>query len=109
MPTLKSILIFFFAGICEIGGGYLVWLWFKDGKSMWYGVLGGILLAFYGVVASMQPPGFGRTYATYGGIFIVMSLIAAYKLDNFVPDRYNLIGAFIALIDVCVIYFAPRN
>ena len=25
-----SILLFFLAGICEIGGGYLVWLWLRE-------------------------------------------------------------------------------
>jgi len=29
----KSVLLFVVAGICEIGGGYLVWLWLRNGKG----------------------------------------------------------------------------
>jgi small multidrug resistance family-3 protein len=31
-------------------------------------------LAAYGVVATFQPANFGRVYAAYGGVFIVLSL-----------------------------------
>lgn len=36
MLILRTILVFILAGICEIGGGYLVWLSVKEGKSVWY-------------------------------------------------------------------------
>jgi small multidrug resistance family-3 protein len=29
---LLSILIFLLAGIAEIGGGYLIWMWLRDGR-----------------------------------------------------------------------------
>ena len=109
MLIIKSLLIFLLAGICEIGGGYLVWLWLKEDKPLWVGLLGGLVLALYGVVATFQTSGFGKVYATYGGIFIVLSLLWAYKIDNYVPDKYDIIGAAIALIGVCVIYYAPRH
>jgi len=35
MLVLKTIGIFILAGFCEIGGGYLVWLWLKEDKP-WY-------------------------------------------------------------------------
>lgn len=63
MIFIKSIAIFILAGICEIGGGYLVWLWLKEGKPVWYGVIGGLILAFYGVVATWQTANFARVYA----------------------------------------------
>ncbi|HWY11096.1 MAG TPA: YnfA family protein [Bacteroidia bacterium] len=108
MVFLKSMLIFILAGICEIGGGYLIWLWAKEGKPIYYFILGGIILAMYGVVATLQTSNFARVYATYGGIFIIMSLVWAYKVDNYVPDKYDVIGALIALMGVCIIYYAPR-
>jgi len=109
LPVLKSILVFILAGLCEIGGGYLVWQWMKEGKPLWYGIAGGIILAGYGIVATFQPAVFGRVYATYGGFFIVMALIWAWKVDGFRPDKYDIIGALIALVGVCIIYYAPRN
>ena len=109
MAIIKSLSIFLLAGLCEIGGGYLVWLWLKEDRSVWYGLAGGLILATYGVVATLQESSFARVYATYGGIFIVMSLLWAYIIDNYRPDKYDLIGAGIALIGVCVIYYAQRN
>jgi small multidrug resistance family-3 protein len=106
---IKSILNFLLAGLCEIGGGYLIWLWLRNGKSFWFGLAGGVILGLYGIVATLQPANFARTYATYGGFFIVMSLLWAYKFDNFRPDKYDIIGASIALFGVCVIFYAPRQ
>ena len=41
---LLSIFYFILAGIAEIGGGYLVWLYLKDDKSPWYMLAGAITL-----------------------------------------------------------------
>lgn len=109
MTFLKSIPLFILAGLCEIGGGYLIWLWLKEDKPYWYGILGGLMLAAYGVVASFQEQNFAKVYAAYGGVFIVMSLAWAYTMDHYVPDKYDLIGALIALLGVCIIYYAPRS
>jgi small multidrug resistance family-3 protein len=109
MEAVKSVLIFVLAGLCEIGGGYLVWRWLRAGKPVWVGILGGVTLIAYGIVATWQTANFARTYATYGGFFIVMSLLWAYKFDNFVPDKYDIIGAAIALVGVCIIFYAPRH
>lgn len=108
IPLIKSIAVFILAGFCEIGGGYMVWLCLKQGRPAWYGVLGSLILAFYGIVATWQPSNFGRSYATYGGIFIVMAMIWAYKFDGFIPDRYDIIGAVITLLGICIIFYTPR-
>lgn len=109
MAITKSIGIFIIAGLCEIGGGYLVWLTLREGKPWWIGVLGGIILIGYGVVATWQPANFGRVYAAYGGIFIVMAILWGWKVDGIVPDKYDLIGGAIALIGMMIIMYAPRT
>ncbi|RAJ99997.1 small multidrug resistance family-3 protein [Larkinella arboricola] len=106
---IKAILIFILAGLCEIGGGYLIWLWLKEDKPIVYGMAGGIVLILYGVVATLQPAGFGRVYAAYGGIFIGLSVLWAWWIDGFKPDRYDLLGALLALIGAGIIFFAPRH
>jgi small multidrug resistance family-3 protein len=70
-----TLLFFFMASLCEIGGGYLVWLWLRDGMSWMVGALGGFVLFLYGVIPTFQPSHFHRIYAAYGGIFIVMALV----------------------------------
>lgn len=105
---IRSVAIFFLAGLLEIGGGFLVWQFFKENKPWYYALTGCSLLAFYGVVATWQTANFGRVYAAYGGIFIIMSLLWAWKFENFKPDKYDVIGASIALFGALVIVYAPR-
>jgi small multidrug resistance family-3 protein len=67
--------LFVLAGLWEIGGGFLVWGWMREHKPLAWALLGALILAAYGVVAALQPISeFGRVYAAYGGIFIVLSL-----------------------------------
>lgn len=70
---------------------------------------GGVILAMYGVVATWQTASFGRVYAAYGGVFIVMALVWAWKVDGFKPDRYDVVGALIALLGVFIILYMPRR
>ena len=66
--------LFVLAGLCEIGGGYLVWGWMREQKPLAWALLGAGVLAAYGVVAALQPiTDFGRVYAAYGGLFIVLA------------------------------------
>ncbi|GGE39281.1 small multidrug resistance family-3 protein [Pedobacter psychrotolerans] len=109
MEVIRSLAIFILAGICEIGGGYLIWLWLKEGKPLWYGIFGAVILAAYGVIATWQTANFGRVYATYGGIFIVLALLWAWKVEGFKPDKWDIIGATIALIGACIIIYMPRT
>lgn len=110
MYILKSIFYFLLAGLFEIGGGYLIWQWFREGKSLWYGLAGAVILILYGIVPTLQPEGnFGKIYAAYGGVFIVLSLLWGWRIDNIIPDRYDIIGGTIALIGVAIIMYWPRG
>lgn len=111
MEIIKSLLFFILAGICEIGGGYLMWLTLRDGKPIWYAVAGAIVLIIYGIVPTLQPASasFGKVYAAYGGIFVVLSILWGWKIDGTVPDMYDLIGGLVALVGVAIIMYAPRG
>lgn len=109
MKILLPILIFILAGLCEIGGGYLVWLWLRESRPWWFGLLGAVVLAIYGIVATFQTQNFGRVYAAYGGIFIVMAVIWGWKVDGFTPDKFDILGALVALAGMAIIFFAPRS
>ncbi|MFC3883860.1 YnfA family protein [Bacillus songklensis] len=106
---IKAIVVFILAGLGEIGGGYLIWQWLREGKTGWLGLIGGILLFLYGVVATLQVfPSFGRVYAAYGGVFIIMSLFWGWWIDKKTPDSYDWIGGLICLIGVMVMLW-PRS
>ena len=108
MQHMLSILYFLVAGLCEIGGGYLVWRWLREGKSLWHGVLGAIILILYGVIPTLQPAHFGRVYVAYGGVFIVLSILWGWQIDRVAPDRFDLMGACVARIGVAIIMYWPR-
>ncbi len=106
---IKSVFYFVAAGLCEIGGGYLVWLWLREGKTIWFAIAGAIILFVYGVIPTLQPAHFGRVYAAYGGVFVVLSILWGWKIDNIAPDGFDLIGGAVALIGVVIIMYAPRG
>jgi len=104
-----SLALFALAGLLEIGGGYLVWLWLREGRAFLLGALGGLILFLYGVVPTFQPAHFGRVYAAYGGVFVILSLLWGWWIDGRTPDRFDVIGATLCLVGVAVIMYWPRG
>lgn len=109
IDIVKSLFYFVLAGLCEIGGGYLVWLWLRNGKSISYALGGAVVLILYGVIPTFQQAHFGRVYSAYGGIFVIMSIFWGWIIDNIKPDRYDIIGGVICLIGVGMIMYWPRG
>jgi len=105
----RSLLFFLIAGLAEIGGGYLIWQWLREDKTVWYGLTGAVILIFYGIIPTLQPAGFGRVYAAYGGVFIVLALLWSWKIDHITPDRFDLIGGSVALLGALIIMYWPRG
>lgn len=52
----------------------LVWQWLREDKGNAWGLCGAVVLILYGIIPTFQPAHFGRVYAAYGGVFIVLSL-----------------------------------
>ncbi len=105
----RSLFLFLLAGLCEIGGGYLIWLWIRDERGPWFAVLGAVVLVLYGIIPTFQPANFGRVYAAYGGIFIVLSILWGWQIDKIAPDRFDLLGGLVALVGVIIIMYWPRG
>ncbi len=107
--TLQSILFFIVAGLLEIGGGYLMWLWLREKWAWWVGALGAFVIILYGIVPTFQPASFGRVYAAYGGVFIVLSILWGWAIDGVKSDIWDIIGGVICLVGVGFIMYAPRG
>jgi small multidrug resistance family-3 protein len=58
------------------------------------------------VIPTLQPANFGRVYAAYGGVFIVMSILWGWKIDGITPDRFDIVGGLIAL--TAITFFKSR-
>lgn len=73
---IKSLFLFVLAGLAEIGGGYLVWLWIREKKQFLLGLVGGIILVLYGIIPTLQDyPNFGRVYAVWWDLhYIIITL-----------------------------------
>jgi small multidrug resistance family-3 protein len=109
MNAARAIGLFIAAGLAEIGGGYLIWRWLREGAPVLVGVAGAIILVGYGIIPTLQRSSdFGRIYAAYGGVFVVASLLWGWGVAGFRPDRYDVAGAAVVLVGVAIIYFGPR-
>ena len=90
---LRAVSLFMAAWLAEIGGGYLVWRWLRADAPVLSGVFGAVLLVTYGVIPTLQQDdaGFGRVYAAYGGVFVVLSLLWGWAVDGSRPDAWRYI------------------
>ncbi len=103
MDILRAVLLFVLAGLAEISGAYLVWQWRNEGRPAWFALLGVLVLFLYSFIQTAQSFSFGRAFAAYGGVFIMMAMLWAFWVDGWRPDRFDLIGAGLALMGVAVI------
>lgn len=109
LSVLQVLFLFVVAGFAEIGGGWLVWQWLRAGRPWTWGLGGSLLLMMYGIIPTWQPEtNFGRVYAAYGGIFVILSLFWGWRMDGWLPDRFDLIGASVVLVGVAIMLWSPR-
>jgi small multidrug resistance family-3 protein len=102
-------LILYIFGICEIGGGWFIWQAMRANAPFYYFIIGGILLILYGFIACFQILEFATAYASYGGLFIVLSLLWGWIFDKQVPQIQDYIGGAICIVGACIIAFVPRK
>ncbi len=97
------------AALGEIGGCFAFWSWLRLGKSPWWTLPGTVsLILFACILTRIDTPNAGRAYASYGGIYIVSSLLWLWLVEGAVPDRWDLIGAAVALTGAAIILWGPR-
>jgi len=106
---MRAITIYIAAAIAEIAGCFAFWAWLRLAKSAWW-LLPGVasLVAFAWLLALTPVDHAGRSYATYGGIYISASLTWLWAIEGQRPDRWDLIGVAICLVGASVILWGPR-
>ena len=103
-------IIFSFAALFEIAGCFAFWAWLKLEKPVWWLAPGMVSLALFAWLLTLVPSeAAGRTFAAYGGIYILASLHWLWLVEARVPDRYDIGGALICLAGASLILFAPRG
>ncbi len=100
---------FLFAAVCEIGGCYTFWLWFRLEKSaLWLipGVVSLMLFAF--LLTRVETDYAGRAYAAYGGIYIISSLLWLSAIEGTRPQFSDIFGAALCLTGAAVILYGGK-
>jgi small multidrug resistance family-3 protein len=98
------------AAIAEIAGCFAFWAWLRLGKSILWLVPGMMSLALFAwFLALVETEHAGRSYATYGGIYIVAAIFWLWLAEGVRPDRWDIVGAVICLAGAAVILFGPRQ
>jgi small multidrug resistance family-3 protein len=105
----STILVYAGAAVAEIAGCFAFWAWLRLGKTVFWLILGmGSLALFAYLLTLVEGDAAGRAYATYGGIYIVASLVWMWLVEGQRPDRWDLTGGFICLVGAAVILLTPR-
>ena len=107
MELLRLALLFALTAVAEIVGCYLPWLVLKQGKSLWLLLPAALSLALFAWLLTLHPTAAGRTYAAYGGMYIVVALLWLHLVDGAVLTRWDLAGAGLALAGMAVIALQP--
>lgn len=95
--------------LAEIFGCYCVYVWFKKAASNWFLALAALCLILFAWLLFLHPEASGRIYATYGGIYIALSISWLKFVDNIKLSTFDLIGAGIILLDTLVIVLGWRS
>lgn len=107
---MRTIVVYGAAAVAEIAGCFAFWAWARNGASPLWLLAGlGALAAFAGLLTLAETATAGRAYAAYSGIYIATSLVWLWLVEGFRPDRWDVLGASIAIIGAGVILFGPRG
>lgn len=102
--------IYIGAAVAEIAGCFAFWAWLRMDRSIVWLAPGMISLALFGYLLTLvDAQNAGRTYAAYGGIYIICALIWLWRVEGVVPDRWDMVGAAICLLGSAIILWAPRT
>ncbi|AJD40662.1 hypothetical protein RGR602_CH01305 [Rhizobium gallicum bv. gallicum R602sp] len=103
-------IIYAFAALFEIAGCFAFWAWLRLGKPIGWLAPGMVSLALFAWLLTLVPSeAAGRTFAAYGGIYVVASLVWLWLAENRVPDRWDIGGAAVCLAGTAIILFGPRS
>jgi len=107
---MKALAVYVAAAAAEIAGCFAFWAVVRNGASVWWVAPGLVSLALFGWLLTRVDVDFaGRAYAVYGGIYIAASLVWLWQVEGRMPDRWDLIGAGVAIAGALIILYMPRS
>ena len=98
------------AAIAEIAGCFAFWAWLRMDKSPLWLAPGMVALGLFAYLLTwVEAEHAGRTYAAYGGVYIVSAIAWLWLVEGAKPDRWDVIGAATCLGGAAIILFGPRG
>ena len=107
MNLLRIALLFAVTALAEIVGCYLPWLVLKQGKSVLLLLPAALSLSLFAWLLTLHPTAAGRTYAAYGGMYVVIALIWLRLVESVALTRWDVAGAAVALVGMAIIALQP--
>jgi small multidrug resistance family-3 protein len=112
LPRMKALLtafgLFAVTAVAEIVGCYLPYLWLRKEKSALLLLPAALSLAAFAWLLTLHPTGAARTYAAYGGVYVTAAILFLWLVEGVRPTRWDLIGSFVALLGMAIIYLGHR-
>lgn len=105
---MKTFLLYFATAIAEIAGCYFPYRWLREDDSAWLLVPGALSLALFAWLLTLHASAAGRIYAAYGGVYIGVAILWLWTIDRVRPTAWDLCGAAVAMLGMCIIAFQPR-
>lgn len=109
MNAIAIGLLFAVTALAEIVGCYLPWLVLREGRSLWLLVPAAISLAVFAWLLTLHPAAAGRTYAAYGGMYIIVALAWLRVVDGVTLTKWDVSGAAVALTGMLIIALQPAQ
>ena len=101
--------LFLLTAFFEILGCYLFFLVLNQNKAWWLIVFAVLSLFVFASLLTIHPTAAGRTYAAYGGVYILSSLLWLWLIEGQRPSFTDLLGTGISLIGMLIILFGIRS
>jgi small multidrug resistance family-3 protein len=107
---MRTLALYVAASVAEIGGCFALWAVTRNGASALWLAPGVLSLILFGWLLTRVDVDFAdRAYAVYGGIYIAASLIWLWGVEGRAPDRWDVIGAAVAIAGAMIILYMPRS
>ena len=106
---MKTFFFYLVTALAEIVGCYLPWLVLTQGRAPWLLLPAAASLALFAWLLTLHPSAAGRTYAAYGGVYIVVALLWLWRVDDIAPTRWDVAGGALCLVGMAVIALQPQS
>ncbi len=105
MSMARTVGLFVVTAVAEIVGCYLPYRWLRKDGPAWLLAPAAVSLALFAWLLTLHPQAAGRTYASYGGVYVATALIWLWFVDGQRPDRWDIIGGVVTITGMAIIAF----